>query len=85
MEPSYQQQPTNQNGGVDYLNTIAPQTPVKTINPFVLWGAIVAALLLVVLTVAGLANSGTSSETLLARVGSTSVGQGRDLPCRVCG
>lgn len=72
MEPTYQQQPPNgQNTGVDYLNTIAPQAPVKTINPFVLWGAIIGALLLVVLTVAGLANSGTSTDTLLARVGAT--------------
>lgn len=72
MEPNYQQQPPYQNADVDYLNTIAPQTPVKTINPFILWGGIIAALLLVVLTVAGLANSGTGTDTLLARVGATS-------------
>lgn len=72
MEPNYQQQPPYQNADVDYLNTIAPQTPVKTINPFILWGGIIAALLLVVLTVAGIANSGTGTETLLARVGATS-------------
>ena len=73
MEPNYHQpQPQAPGPGVEYLDSIAAQPTVKTINPFILWGLIATALVVVIVAVLALAGGGNSSENLLARVGATS-------------
>jgi hypothetical protein len=74
MEPNYQspQQPPTPGPGLEYLDSIAAQPRIKTINPFVLWGAIVAALVIVVIVVINIAGGGTSTKSVLAQVGATS-------------
>ena len=73
MEPNYQQ-PQQQpvpGPGIDYLNSIAAQPQVKTINPFILWGLIAAALIAVIVIVIAIASGGNSPTKQLAQVGAS--------------
>ncbi len=71
MDPNYQQ-PTPANG-IDYLNSIAAQPQAKTINPFILWGLIAAALIIVTVIVIAFASGGNNPTKQLTRVGASSV------------
>lgn len=65
LPPQPQQQP--QPLSTEYLNAIAPAAQVKTLNPFVLWGIIGGALVLLVMIVIGISSStGTSTDSLAA-------------------
>lgn len=52
----------------DYLNQIAPQAQVKTMNPFFLWGIIGAVLVLAIVVVLGVssASGGPSSSSVIS-------------------
>lgn len=72
--PQFQPQPQpmpQPSQGIEYLNSIAPQTKVKTVNPFILWGLIVAAVVIVILVVIGLAGGGNSPTKQLTVVGAS--------------
>lgn len=64
MQPDNQFQ--NQQFPSDYLNSIAPPAPVKTLNPFVLWGLIAGALGLVIVAFFAISSLGgpTASGSL---------------------
>lgn len=66
-----QPQPTPPPQGIDYLNSITPQTKTKTLNPLVLWGLIAAALITTLLVIVGLASSGNSPKKQLTVVGAS--------------
>ena len=54
----------------DYLNSIAAPTPVKTLNPMVLWGLIGGLLILVIAVIIGVSSSlGGNATASLAGVG----------------
>ena len=69
MDPNYQQ--PNPGPGVDYLNSIASQPQPKTINPFILWGLIAAALVAVVVIVIAITSGGNSPTDQLTQVGAS--------------
>ncbi len=54
----------------DYLNSIAAPTPVKILNPLILWGLIAAALIVIIIVVVVVASTaGSGSGKNLAGVG----------------
>mgnify|MGYP006951059989 CR=1 FL=1 len=54
----------------DYLNTIAAPTPVKTLNPMILWGLIGGLLILAIVAIIGVSSSiGGNPTSSLASVG----------------
>lgn len=61
-------QPNNQPLSSDYLNQIAAPPPVKTLNPFVLWGLIGGVLLLVVIVVIAVSSGSKPSTSSLTSV-----------------
>ena len=69
MDPNYQQPIPGP--GVEYLNSIASQPQVKTINPFVLWGLIAAALIAVIIIVITAASGGNNPTKQLTQVGAS--------------
>jgi len=68
QQPRAQPQPLS----TEYLNAIAPQTQVKTMNPIVLWGLIGGLLLLAIITVIGISSiTGGKSTSSLTSVAAT--------------
>lgn len=70
MQPNNNQSP--QPLSVDYLDSIATAQPVKTVNPFMLWGLIAGLLIFIVVVVMAVSSSsGGTPSASLASVGAT--------------
>lgn len=63
MQPEQPQYPQN------YLDSIAVQQPVKTINPLILWGLIAGIIILLIVVVMSVMASGTSPTQRLTAFG----------------